>query len=167
MNRLLNFAARVPRRRMLRLAAAATGAALWLWPIAAPHRVVQGYVAPLTAYSAGNRGIDIEAPIGTPIIAPADGVVHFAGVIAGRGVVSVAHPGSLLSSYEPISSPLSEGATVHRGEVIGTVADAGPNPHCAASCLHFGVRRFGDYVSPMRYLGGVPRAVLLPLVPAK
>lgn len=165
MNRLLNAAARAPRRRMLRIAAAATGAALWLWPIAAPHRVVQGYVAPLTAYSAGNRGIDIDAAVGMPVVAPADGVVHFVGVVAGRGVVSITHPGYALSSYEPVSSKLAEGATVHRGEVIGVVAEPGPSPHCAASCLHFGVRYFGEYVSPMKYLGGVPRAVLLPLSP--
>jgi hypothetical protein len=45
--------------------------------------------------------------------------------------------------------------------IVGTVATGG---HCEGSCIHFGVRLHGEYVSPLLYLAGVPRAVLLPLV---
>ncbi|WP_443208538.1 hypothetical protein [Salinibacterium sp. PAMC 21357] len=34
--------------------------------------------------------------------------------------------------------------------------------HCTRPCLHFGVRVEGEYVSPLNYLSGIPRAVLLP-----
>ncbi len=44
--------------------------------------------------------------------------------------------------------------------MIGTVSSGG---HCAAGCVHFGVRIDGEYVSPFLFLGGLPRAVLLPM----
>jgi len=35
--------------------------------------------------------------------------------------------------------------------------------HCASACLHFGVRKDGGYLSPLALIGGIERAVLLPL----
>jgi murein DD-endopeptidase MepM/ murein hydrolase activator NlpD len=119
---------------------------------------VKPFIAPETRYAAGHRGIDIAAPVGSPVLAPSDGVVSFAGFVVDRPVLSVRHPGGLVSSYEPVATALVEGASIHRGEVIGVVV-AG---HCAAACLHFGVRLDGEYVSPLNYLGGIPRSVLLP-----
>jgi murein DD-endopeptidase MepM/ murein hydrolase activator NlpD len=152
---------RLPVRRLAvrRLAALAAAAALWAWPVAAPHPIARAYLAPATPYAAGHRGIDIRAAEGAEIRAPADGVVHFAGVVVDRPVLSIDHGGSVLSSYEPVETPLHEGEVVRRGQVIGTLR-AG---HCASgACLHFGVRIDGDYVSPLLFLGGQPRAVLLP-----
>jgi len=147
------------RPRLRRLAALAAAAALWAWPIAAPHPIARAYLAPATPYAAGHRGIDIRAPLGGEVRAPADGIVHFAGVVVDRPVLSIDHGGGLLSSYEPVETTLHEGDQVRRGEVIGTLV-AG---HCAnGPCLHFGVRVHGAYVSPLLLLGGQPRAVLLP-----
>lgn len=129
----------------------------WDWPTAPPHVVIRPFIAPATPYSSGHRGIDIRAPEGV-VLAPADGVVHFAGVVVDRPVLSIRHPGGLLSSYEPVESTLVAGDTVRRGDVIGTVLPG----HCATTCLHFGVRLDGQYVSPLRYLGGIPASVLLP-----
>ena len=91
-------------------------------------------------------------------MAPADGVVHFAGVVVDRPVLSLDHTGGVLSSYEPVTTHLLTGDTVHRGEVIGVVLPG----HCAKTCLHLGVRIDGQYVSPLTFLGGIPRSVLLP-----
>lgn len=142
-----------------RLAALAAAAALWAWPVAAPHPIARAYIAPATPYAAGHRGIDIRAVDGAEVRAPADGVVHFAGVVVDRPVLSIDHGSGVLSSYEPVETTLHEGETVRRGQLIG-VLRAG---HCASeACLHFGVRIDGDYVSPLLFLGGQPRAVLLP-----
>ena len=132
-------------------------AAPWSWPVDPPHTISRTFIAPATAYSAGHRGIDIRAP-GATVFAPAPGVVHFVGVVVDRPVLSVRHPDGLISSYEPVTSQLVAGAPVRRGDVIGTVV-AG---HCVSLCVHFGVRLDGEYVSPLAYLGGIARAVLLP-----
>jgi hypothetical protein len=129
----------------------------WSWPVDPPRAVVRPYLAPLTPYSSGHRGVDIRAAASTAF-APAAGVVHFAGVVVDRPVLSIRHPDGVISSYEPLESTLAAGDAVARGDPIGTVLPG----HCAAVCLHVGVRVDGEYVSPMRYLGEIPRAVLLP-----
>jgi murein DD-endopeptidase MepM/ murein hydrolase activator NlpD len=135
----------------------AAAAASWAWPVDAPHAISRPFIAPATPYSAGHRGIDIRAPIGV-VYAPTAGVVSFVGVVVDRPVVSIRHPGGLVTSYEPVESALAAGEPVRRGDVIGFVVGG----HCASPCLHFGVRLNGQYVSPLNYLGGLPHSVLLP-----
>ena len=135
--------------------------ALWEWPVDPPKRVVRAYVPPATPYGPGHRGVDLAAGPGDAVYAPADGVVFFAGVVVDRPVLSIRHPGGLLSSFEPVRSNLAAGTAVKRGERIGTLL-AG---HCAAGCLHFGVRLYGQYLSPLKYLTGIPHSVLLPVRP--
>lgn len=130
----------------------------WDWPIGPPFRVVRPFLAPPTPYSSGHRGIDIGGGLGSEVRAPASGVVHFAGWVVDRPVLSIRHGDGLISSFEPVASVLVEGEPVVRGQVVG-VLQAG---HCAMPCLHFGVRRHGEYVSPLLYLGGIERSVLLP-----
>lgn len=139
----------------------ALAAAGWAWPLPSAHPVVRPFVAPATEFGAGHRGIDIGA-VGAPgaaVYAPADGVVHYAGVIAHRPVLSIAHAGGVLSSYEPLASPLAQGDRVRRGQRIGTLAGG----HCSTACLHLGARIDGRYVNPLLFFGDVPRAVLLPV----
>ncbi len=144
--------------------AAAAGAPQprWTWPTA-DHRVVRGFQTPVTAYAAGHRGLDLAAGAGTAVHAPDDGVVAFAGRVAGRGVVSIDHAG-VRSTLEPVDPSVRAGRAVRRGQVVGVVADGGAHP---AGVLHLGARiRQGDgwaYVSPLLLLGGARRAVLLPL----
>ncbi|MDP9027834.1 MAG: peptidoglycan DD-metalloendopeptidase family protein [Actinomycetota bacterium] len=130
----------------------------WSWPVVGPHPIARPYLAPPTPYAAGHRGIDIRAEAGTSVIAPDDGVVHFVGVVVDRPVVSIAHDRGVLSSFEPVSSALSAGDPVTRGEVIGTLLPG----HCTSPCLHLGARIDGAYVNPLLFLGGVPWSVLLP-----
>lgn len=132
----------------------------WSWPIGPPRTIVREFEAPPTPYAAGHRGIDLRAPEGTEVLAPEDGVVHFAGVVVDRPVLSIRHADGLLSSFEPVTTELVKGDAVRVGEVVGTVSDGG---HCAGGCLHLGARLDGvEYVSPLLFLGGIPRAVLLP-----
>ena len=138
-----------------------TPASAWQWPIAPPRVLVHPFIAPATPYGAGHRGIDLAAPVGAAVFAPANGVVHFAGLVVDRPVVSIEHPGGVISSFEPVAPTVVAGQSIRRGEVIGTL-EAG---HCARACLHVGARLHGAYLSPLNYLGGIPRSVLLPTRP--
>ena len=144
---------------LLVLAAAgpAYGAEYWRWPVDPPRSVLRPFIAPETPYAPGHRGIDIRAPAGT-VFAPASGVVHFAGTVVDRPVLSINHGDGVLSSYEPVTSTLTAGDAVSRGDPIGIVQSG----HCVSLCLHFGVRVDGQYVSPLAWLGGIPNSVLLP-----
>ena len=138
-------------------APAAADEGTWRWPVDPPRSIARPFIPPPTPYAAGHRGIDIRAPAGV-LYAPAAGVVHFAGVVVDRPVLSIDHGGGVISSYEPVQTTLVEGDVVAAGDVIGTVLPG----HCATVCVHMGVRVDGQYVSPLRFLGGIPRAILLP-----
>ena len=135
-------------------------AGTWGWPTDTGRDILRQFEAPATRYSAGHRGVDIAAPEGTMVLAAASGVVSFAGVVVDRPVVSITSPGGLVSSAEPVLATVEEGDEVHAGDTVGTVAVGG---HCSGSCVHFGVRLYGEYVNPLALMGSVPRAVLLPL----
>ena len=144
---------------------------MWVWPLTPRHRVLAEFVAPATDYSAGHRGLDLAADglaadglaaaDGEPVFAVSDGVVAFAGVVVDRPVLSIRHAGDLASSLEPVTAVVSAGETVDRGQLVGHVA---PGGHCSGRCVHLGARLRGRYVSPRLFLGGIRRAVLLPLV---
>ena len=136
--------------------------AVWSWPVPAPHVVVRQYLAPATRYGPGHRGIDLRAPIGTPVTAPDDGTVRFAGRVADRGVLSIDH-GGVLSSLEPVRLLVHAGEHVTRGEAVGVVT--APGATHPAGVLHLGARVQDGYVSPLLLLGGLRRPVLLPLMP--
>lgn len=128
----------------------------WNWPVSGPHALARPYLAPAGPYGAGHRGIDIRAPDVADVLAPLDGIVHFAGFIVDRPVLSLEHAGGVLSSFEPVRTTLVAGTRVARGQVIGTLI-AG---HCASACLHVGARVDADYVNPLLFLGGVGWSVL-------
>jgi murein DD-endopeptidase MepM/ murein hydrolase activator NlpD len=132
----------------------------WLWPVVPPRQIQRGFEAPPTPYSAGHRGVDLAATTGGPVVAGADGVVSFAGVVVDRPVLSVRHDRGLVSSIEPVSTTLVAGDVVRAGDTVGVVASGG---HCDGRCVHFGVRLYGEYVNPMAVLAALERAVLLPL----
>ncbi|MGT2426608.1 murein hydrolase activator EnvC family protein [Amnibacterium kyonggiense] len=149
-------------RALLVAAALGATAPAWLWPTAS-HDVVRGFEAPATAYAAGHRGVDLAAEVGEPVRAVDDGIVAFAGRVVDRGVVAIDHDG-VRSSVEPVEPVVHVGDAVERGEVIGHVGIGGSHE---PGVLHLGARiRSGDgwaYVSPLLWLGGARRAVLLPL----
>lgn len=139
-------------------AGVAAPTARWMWPVDPPRVVTHAYLAPATPWASGHRGVDVESR-STVVYAPADGVVHFAGFVVDRPVLSIKHAGAVLSSFEPVTTTLVAGDLVRRGDVIGTLEPG----HCrVVLCLHLGARIGGEYVSPLLFLGGVPRSVLLP-----
>ena len=66
-------------------------------PVGGP--VVRPFTEPTRAYAAGHRGVDFAAAPGTPVRAANDGIVSFAGNVAGSLHVVVAHGGGIRTSY--------------------------------------------------------------------
>jgi murein DD-endopeptidase MepM/ murein hydrolase activator NlpD len=131
------------------------------WPVS-EARVVRRFDPPPQPWLQGHRGVDLAAEPGAVVRAAGAGMIVFAGPIAGRGVVSVAHPGGLRTTYEPVlAGEHRPGDSVAAGQVIGTLATG--HPGCpAAACLHWGLRRGADYLDPLTLLG-LGRMRLLPL----
>ncbi|MGA7149078.1 MAG: M23 family metallopeptidase [Microbacterium sp.] len=118
------------------------------------------YEAPAHRYAPGHRGIDLRPASDRPdVLAPADGSVAFAGMVAGRPVLTIDHGDGLVTTLEPLETVLTPGTSVSRGEEIGTIALGG---HTEPGAVHFGVRLHGEYINPLLLLEGIPRAVLLP-----
>lgn len=137
--------------------AAPDGLPQWQLP-ASGASVVTPFEAPAHDYAAGHRGIDI-GPVDGSVLAPADGVVAFAGTVVDRGVVTIDHGGGWVTSVEPIEPSVAVGDVVEAGDAIGSLSTGG---HAAPGTLHVGVRLDGEYVNPLLLLGRVPRAILLP-----
>ncbi len=105
-------------------------------------------------------GIDLAAPIGTPVRAAADGVLlarRRAGA-AGR-IVRIRHGRHMSSEYFHLqrwARRLYPGKKVRRGQVIGYVGNTGRStaPH-----LHFGVRKDGKHVDPLKAFNTPGKAV--------
>ncbi|MGN6609747.1 MAG: peptidoglycan DD-metalloendopeptidase family protein [Jatrophihabitans sp.] len=128
-------------------------------PVAAP--VLKPFDPPATRYGAGHRGVDLAAAQGAAVIAAGAGTVVFAGPVAGRGVVVLAHPDGLRTEYEPVRPLVRVGAVVASGTRIGVVA--GRHAACApASCVHWGARRGDVYVDPLVLLTPLGPVRLLP-----
>ncbi|MFV0254360.1 MAG: M23 family metallopeptidase [Beutenbergiaceae bacterium] len=116
--------------------------------------VVSDFDAPSVPWASGHRGVDLAAAANAPVVAAADGVVAFAGTVAGRGVVSIDHADGIRTTYEPVLAAVSAGQSVAAGQVIGTVAAQGS--HCDPnSCLHWGARVGQSYLDPLSLLGSV------------
>jgi len=140
-------------------AAAAPAAPGWTWPVAGRRIVERPFVAPPTPYGAGHRGVDLAAPHhGVEVRAVTSGIVHFAGVVVDRPVITIRSE-QVLATVEPVTPMVAAGESVVAGQVIGMLEPG----HCRGPCVHLGVRVAGEYVSPLLYLGGLQRAVLLPL----
>lgn len=108
--------------------------------------------APSPNWTPGHRGVDLAGSAGQRVLAAAEGVVVFASQLAGRPVVSIAHPGGLRTSYEPVRATVKPGQSVDPETVIG-VLEAG-HPGCpVAACLHWGAMwgpaSRADYVDPL------------------
>lgn len=98
-----------------------------------------------------HAGIDIAAPIGTPIFAPDGGRVAIAGVVSGYGnYTCIQHTASLSTCYGHQSSiGVRVGQQVTKGQRIGLSGNTG---HSTGPHLHFEVRVNGNPVNPMGYL---------------
>ena len=106
---------------------------------------------PFTGEAAAHLGVDVGAPEGTPIRAPAAGVVLRAGPRGGYGnAVEIDHGDGVVTVYGHASEVLvSAGEKVAAGREIARVGSTGraTGPH-----LHFEVRVAGHPVDPRRAL---------------
>jgi murein DD-endopeptidase MepM/ murein hydrolase activator NlpD len=133
----------------------------WAWPQAGTPPVTRPFDELPHRYAAGHRGVDLRGSPGAAVQAARDGVVAFAGMVAGRPVVSIDHADGLRTTYEPVTPTVGAGRRVTRGSPIGTLEPG--HPGCpATACLHWGLRRGEDYLDPLMLLA-VPRVRLLPL----
>ena len=135
--------------------------AVWAAPLAGEPDVARRLQAPPHRYGPGHRGLDLAAVPGAPVLAAGDGVVVFAGMVAGRPVLSIDHAGGLRTTYEPVQPSVRAGMQVLRGAPLGVLL-AGHEGCPAPACLHWGVRRGEDYLDPLLLLRP-PRVRLLPL----
>ncbi|MGG8408725.1 M23 family metallopeptidase, partial [Streptomyces sp. 12297] len=102
---------------------------------------------------------DLAAPEGTGVRAVGPGRVHYAGQVAGRGVLSLTLPGGLRTTYEPVRPLVTEGEQVRAGQLVAVLA---AGTHCAEPCLHWGLLAGDAYLDPLRLLPR-PTPRLLPL----
>ena len=141
--------------------AVTAGRPRWQWPMQPRPPVLRPFLAPVTTYGAGHRGLDLGADPGERVRAVEAGVVTHAGDIAGRGTVTVTHADGLRSTYEPLGAEVSMGEQVHVGHVLGVLQPGGS--HCGArACLHLGARHGAGYLDPLLLLVS-GRLALLPL----
>jgi hypothetical protein len=137
------------------LAAPATARASWVWPVSGD--VITPYRNGTDPYASGqHRGIDIAAPIGTPVVAAAGGDVRFAGTAGSSGLtISIRTGDGYDTSYLHLSSlAVRAGARVAAGQRIGAVGITGTRS-ATAPHLHFGVRDAGTrfaYHDPLNLL---------------
>jgi Peptidase family M23 len=137
------------------------GRPTWTWPLAGRPEIVRAFDPPDAPWGSGHRGIDLAAQVGAPVLAAGSGTVSYAAVLAGRGVVTVAHPNGLRTTYEPILATVHVGDPVSAGDLLGTVT-AG-HPGCPrVACLHWGLLRGRAYLDPATLLAAGPTR-LLPL----
>jgi len=122
------------------------------WPVAGWISSPFGErTSPFTNKKEFHKGMDIAAAIGTPVVAPGDGAVLFAGEMEGGGFgVTIDHQGGLVTSYGHLrDTAVAKGQTVARGQLLGHVGDSGQStgPH-----LHYETRLGGVPVNPVRYI---------------
>jgi len=125
----------------------------FLWPIPGCSHITSffGYrTIELYGYNRLHTGIDINAGIGTPVIAAESGTVLVSTLDGGYGEYIIIHHGDgLVSVYGHLKSrTVARGDTVSKGDLIGYSGNSGlsSGPH-----LHFELRINGSPINPFRY----------------
>jgi murein DD-endopeptidase MepM/ murein hydrolase activator NlpD len=127
-----------------------------LWPVAG--RLLSYYgmrTDPFSGIGSFHAGVDISAPVGTPVKATADGVVTLCDWSGNYGrLVIVDHGGGLQTYYAHLSRfEVIPGQEVRRGQIVGASGASGrvTSPH-----LHYEVWHGGNPINPYRYLAKSP-----------
>ncbi|WP_343757522.1 M23 family metallopeptidase [Deinococcus depolymerans] len=123
----------------------------WLWPVAGYHGVSSGYgPRVLDGVREDHLGVDIVAPVGTPVRAARSGRVLESRPDFDRGwgwTVVLEHPDGWITRYAHLSANLvQKGELVVRGQPVGRVGNTGRStgPH-----LHFGTYLRWDPRDPL------------------
>jgi septal ring factor EnvC (AmiA/AmiB activator) len=111
------------------------------------------YVHPRFRTRVPHPGLDIAAPLGTPVRAVFDGVVEYAGWLSGYGyTVILRHPGGYFTVYAHMDQiAVSTGQSVFGKEGLGSVGEI---PSLGRTALYFELREGGRAVDPRPWLEG-------------
>ena len=116
-------------------------------PVQGP--VVAPFERPASAFGPGHRGVDLRLTPGDAVVAAADGVVSFAGAVAGRRWVTIEHADGIRTTYGVLADlVVHPNQLVRRGELIGHAAGA-THADLAVPLLHWGARRGNEYLDPL------------------
>jgi murein DD-endopeptidase MepM/ murein hydrolase activator NlpD len=111
----------------------------------------RGRKHPILHVSRPHEGIDVAAPMGTPIIAPAAGVVRRVARERGYGlIVEIDHGNGIMTRFAHTSRVLvRQGDRVTRGDHVANVGNSGlsTSPH-----LHYEIHVNGRVVDPLTYV---------------
>jgi murein DD-endopeptidase MepM/ murein hydrolase activator NlpD len=106
---------------------------------------------PFTKKKTWHNGLDISCVRGTPIYAPAKGVVSYKGYQGGFGnLLEISHGDGLKTKFAHLDKfNVSKGQRVKRGDLIGYVGSTGRStaPH-----LHYEIHKNGKALNPMKYI---------------
>jgi len=134
---------------LLLLLAPAGAAGAWRWPV--EGEVVREFAVGADRFAPGqHRGINVAAPVGTPVLAACGGRVRFAGPVADNGrTVSVVCRRHVATYLHLESVAVRRGQPVPPGTRLGTVGHTG-RPDRGPVHLHLGARELasGRYVDP-------------------
>lgn len=128
--------------------------ATWLIPInytyvASPYGM---RIHPLDGDWRMHNGVDLDAPLNTPIYASRSGVVYYRGWWGtGENTIMINHQDGYISRYLHMERfAVANGEWVAAGQLIGYCGSTGGSsgPH-----LHFEIQKNGSYVNPAKYLG--------------
>jgi hypothetical protein len=138
-------------------------AEIWAEPI--PYlfeNLEEDYLAPVSEYGTGHRGIDFHINRGQEVHAPAAGTVHFVGKVVNRHLITIKTDSGKLASFEPVCSLMKKGQRVATGQPIGYRCDGDESyeAHCE-SCVHASARDNFGYLSPLHMMGQKSPSVLL------
>ena len=108
-------------------------------------------ISPFTGHKQFHEGLDIANRKGTPVIAPANGLVVFTGRRGGFGnLIIIDHGHGITTRFGHLSRIfVKAGQHVKRGERIAAIGNTGRStgPH-----LHYEIRLSGVPVNPKRYI---------------
>ncbi len=121
-------------------------------PLAMPVQSAFRYTSPFgRRWGRMHEGIDMAAPVGTPVYATAEGKVIFAGWQRGYGnLIKIQHELGTETRYGHLSKiRVKVGQKVSRGSRIGDMGNTGRS---TGSHLHYEVRVNGRAVNPMSFI---------------
>lgn len=123
-----------------------------IWPVHGRFSSPFGWRRnPFTHRRQFHKGIDISAPRGTPVHAPAAGVVTYANWFSSYGrTLEISHQNGLVTRYAHLSKfEVEPGHRVERGDLVARVGNTGRSiaPH-----LHYEVHKNGKLMNPLFYI---------------
>ncbi|MDR0552539.1 MAG: peptidoglycan DD-metalloendopeptidase family protein [Holosporales bacterium] len=98
-----------------------------------------------------HTGVDLKAPVGTPVYASASGTVSSASYYAGYGkYIKLTHSGGVQTAYGHLSRiSVRNGQNVKQGQVIGYSGSTG---RTTGAHLHYEVLRNGKFINPLSFV---------------